>query len=302
MIPARMSASLSTFCAAFRASMAASLEYSISDDVNMFSTMVRGDGWGLGEIGTFVVGTIFAGDWYSAASRMFRQIQPPLSLFRVDWYGERPIATTLYLKFPHAPSESEFEHVLAAARPYRWSGPSPGTAANVLGLAGPTGVALRSRADGIEHISVYYRLEGTGWFSHDSISRLLEAAGLPVEAERIVTDSVTLARTCPLSVVGLDGGSSKSPATLKLDWSEVPPRSVYAVLVSKGIGAQALRRLDELSTGLRARRLSYFGMKYDAAGFAGWRAYFSTEPHRYAGLGAPLPHTKVRLTDRMPHY
>lgn len=301
---ADMALNLATFCAVFRASVGSSLEYSISDDLDTFGTMVRGDSNVLDTLGAFVIGTSFAGDWYSATARMFREMGPPASLFRVDWRADRPVAMTLYMKFAQAPTDSEFEHLLAAARPFRWYGPSPAAVGEAVGLAGPTGVALRSTAAGSGHTAVYYVVEARRRaLGRDALSRLLRAADVPCGAERILADSVTLAANCPLSVIGLDSGSPESRGALKFDWGEVPPRVARALLSSKGTRHRALTRLDELSSSLRARWLSYLGMKYASSGYAGWRAYFSTEPHRYIPAGLPSVQAGDRSRGaRMPHY
>jgi hypothetical protein len=279
--------------------LASSVEYSVSEETGKLGTMVRGDAGVVQAIGTFVSGTVLAGDWYSAAARMFQHIGPIASLFRVDWSVGRLVATTLYLKFPQPPNGAAVAETLACARPFRWHGPSPAAVAEAVGLAGPTGIALRGSASGSGHVAVYYLVEATpGTVTQNALSRLLEAADVSCAA-KVVADSVTLAPSCPLSVVGLDGGS---PGALKLDWGEVPSRVARAVVKSKGASHGALTRFDELSNNLRARWLSYLGMKYMSTGFAGWRAYFSIEPHRYIPAGLPSMQGRERASARMPHY
>jgi hypothetical protein len=265
--------------------------------------MVRGDDSLLDAIGAFVLGTPL-GDWCMASSRMFRRVRPTASLFRVDWRAERAVAMTLYTKFPKPPTDAEFTELVAVARPSVWYGPSPIAVAEALGLAGPTGIALRQTQAGSVQLAVYYRIEiRHRALAPSTIARLAEAANVSLSANRFAADSVTLSRTCPLSVIGLEGGSLESLGVLKFDWSEVPLRIARAFIASKGASPRALARFDELCNSFRARLLSYFGMKYNSAGFAGWRAYFSTEPSRYIPVGLPSVHAiDGSPGSRMPHY
>jgi hypothetical protein len=198
-----MTPDLATFCAHFRANVNSSLEYSVSGDTSIFGTMVRGDSLVLDRIRAFVLGTPFSGDWYVASERMFRQVNPTASLFRVDWRAQRAVATTLYLKFPNPPTDAEFAALLASARPSAWSGPSPIAMAEAVGLAGPTGIALRGVAAGCSRLAVYYQVEVTrGALGPGGLARLLKLGNFGCSAERIAADSVTLAQTSALSVIG----------------------------------------------------------------------------------------------------
>jgi hypothetical protein len=291
------------FCALFRASVTSSLEYSLSDDPDTFGTMVRGDAGVLDAVGAFVLGTPFAGAWYSAAVRSFRRLMPVASLFRVDWRAERPVATTLYMKFPHAPTDSALRDLLSVARPFGWHGPSPVAVAAAVGLAGPTGIGLRGTASGAGQVALYYLIEtARGALKPLMLRRLLATIDMS-GAERIVSDSVTLASSCPLSVIGLDGGSTEGLKSLKMDWGEVPIRVARALVASMGASPRALVHLNGLSNHLRARWLSYLSLKYASTGFAGWRAYFSTEPYRCISAGLPSLQGRERYAGaRMPHY
>jgi hypothetical protein len=299
-----MSPDLATYCAHFRTRAFSSLEYSVSDDLDTFGTMVRGDARILDAVKTFVAGTRFAGDWLSAASRSFQRIDPPASLFRVDWRDARPVAVTLYLKFQRAPTDSELSDLVASAAPLAWDGPSAAAVGEAVGLAGPTGIALRDTAAGTGQLSLYYLLESRNPPGRDTLFRLMQAAQVSCGAESILADSVTLARSCPLSVIGLDAGpASRGAPSLKFDWGEVPVLVARALISSKGASRGALTRFDGLANNLRARWLSYLALKYDSGGFAGWRSYFSTEPSRHLPVGrAPVQVRDRAPGSRMPHY
>jgi hypothetical protein len=295
--------SLAAFSALFRRSAVASLEYSIGDDPETFGTMVRGDAELVATIGAFIGSTSFAADWYAAAERMFQHIRPTVALFRVDWRGECALGATVYMKFRQPPNGAEIAATLAHALPFRWYGPSPTALAEALGLAGPSGIALRVLASGAGQLASYYLIEARNVLGAELAARVLGVAKVTCNPEVILRDSAILSRTCPLSVVGLDGGSPTSNGTLKLDWGEVRPRIARALIVSKGALPAALARFDKLSLYLRSRWLSYFSMKYGSSAYVGWRAYFSTEPHRHRAIALPAIHTgRPAPASRMPHY
>lgn len=211
------------------------------------------------------------------------------------------MGSTIYFNFPAPPNDAAFARIVEHARPYRWSGPSPAAVAAVLELPGPSGIALRAMANGDGQLAVYYRMTAIERRMDQSLlSELAVVAGTGAAASLIAND-VLLARPCELSVVGLDGDPA---GALKFDLIDVPLRTARQLLFSRAASGAAWSRLLAMCTALRAERLTYLGMKYSEAGFAGWRAYLSNEPRRQPRAAVPRMTVDVPIEEgsRTPHY
>jgi hypothetical protein len=259
--------------------------------------MVPGSAALLEELADWVRRYPFSERWYVAAQRLTAQISPDAMLFRIDWNGESPVALTWYSRFPRPPDEATFQGSMEHAAPWRWVGPDPCQIAKALGLPGPRGVALRVDEAGNGHTAVYFRVQcGFGAGNPLLPAPLLGACGLPgAIGEEVAADLTLLGATGDVEVVGVDQGEGiETVGALKVDPAGVPLSGALRLLAAKGARPDAQSRLTRLATSLRARSLSYMGLKYASAGFAGWRAYFSTEPARLTCAGS------VRIASRIP--
>ncbi|HZT60796.1 MAG TPA: hypothetical protein VFA21_19490 [Pyrinomonadaceae bacterium] len=294
------------FAHTFRWSLHSSIEYSFAEDVNTFGTMVPGDVSLLTRLEEFVAGTLFGGDWLVAVSRIAEYVRPDAYLFKVDWCQGLALALTLYFRFPQPPDEATFKATMIRARPFRWLGPSPQAVAASLKVPGPRGMGVRMDWRGRGHVAVYYRVTDDVREFGPRLVQLLRVCGLPEgHAPLIEQDLRPLYAPGEVGVIGIDGGASEyTVGSLKLDPANVPFYKAWSFLAAKGVSAPTLAALKELSNTLRAGSLSYLGAKYNADGFAGWKAYFSTEPHRLPQPGRAFIQVDgpTYPVARMPHY
>jgi hypothetical protein len=145
-------------------------------------------------------------------------------------------------------------------------------------------MALRVDSFGNRHSAIYYRIpthqvgnaQPTG-------PRLLEASGLPAEQAHLIREDLNLLGSdTEVAVIGMDQGSSAAcVGAIKVDPADVSVAMALRFLATKCVSPDARSRVESLASALRARKLSYLGLKYTAAGFAGWRAYFSSEPAHF---------------------
>jgi hypothetical protein len=264
-------------------------EFSVGDDLGSYGVMVPADGQILSEVAEWVAKCPYADDWFVAVRRLTDQVAPDAALFRADTSGHAVMALTWYLRFPRQPAGDEFRLAMRFARPWRWRGPDLAPVADALNVAGPRGVALRVDARGRTNTAVYFRVaEGWAGSSPANAAKLLTASGLTAHHAECVAQDV--AATCPNGTVGVvgieEGVGDSAAAALKLDPEGVPLPAALELLDRKCVAPAARRRVQYFATGLRARTLSYLGMKYTSQGFAGWRAYFSCEPVRSARAAA----------------
>ncbi len=285
----------------------ANVEFSVGDALGSHSTMVPASTALLGDLAEWVAAYPFTEAWFVAVQRLTAQVAPDAALFRIDWVGADPDALTWYLRFPEPPDQAMFQGAMLHARPWRWIGPDPGGVAGALGLPGPRGVALRVDSTGRARTAIYYRIWSTvGGPAQPAPGRLFDACGLSAGiAEQVAADLGVLGTSGEVEVIGLDQGEEEETVgALKLDPGDVPVPVALGLLASKGVSGGARSRVERLATSLRARALSYLGLKYTAAGFAGWRAYFSSEPARLPRAGTVSIAARAPGADRsrLPQY
>jgi len=103
-------------------------------------------------------------------------------------------------------------------------------------------------------------------------------------------------------VIGMDQGSSAAcVGAIKVDPADVSVVMALRFLASKCVSPDARLRVESLASALRARKLSYLGLKYTAAGFAGWRAYFSSAPAHF-GRTRIAPMASRTLLEEKPRF
>jgi hypothetical protein len=283
-----------------------SVEFSVSDDLRSHSTLVPAGEDLLRDVEQWAGAYAFCDVWLVAVRRLTAGLRPDAALFRIDWTDDVPTAFTWYFRFPAPPGDQEFHAVLRSARPLGWIGPGPQAVATALGVPGPRGVALRVDASGKARSAVYYRVDGSSFREPRAVlPRLLEACGLPGErAEEIERDVAALRPRAGVEVVGIDEGiDAGAVGAVKLDPADVPVTPALRWLASRGATDAVRGRVESMAASLHARTLSYVGLKYAAAGFAGWRAYYSSEPARARAAGSIAVTDRLRTDkSRMPQY
>ncbi len=273
----------------FGAAAHASIEYSFDANLDRHGVTVRGGDGFAGVVGEFARSTPFAAQWAWAIQRFDRRVQPDSFLFRVDWCADAVLALSLYCRFRHEPSDEAYADAMQAARPHVWQGPAPGVLAAVLGVPGPRGVGFRVHRSGALRVSAYFRVDSpVTILGPDALDRLMDASSFPAEvADRILADLEQIHPVGLAGIVGVDAGSPERGHALKFNSPDVPLANALAFLSSRGAEPAALARLGIVSRALRSPSVSYLGTRYDAAGFTGWRAYFSAEPAQHATAEAP---------------
>jgi hypothetical protein len=290
---------------AFRSVAWSNIEYSFDADPARYSVMIPGDDGFLSPFEQFAAAVPFAGDFAWKVRRFVNRVRPDAFLFRVDWRAGAADSLSLYCRFPVEPDDCEFADALAAAWPNSWSGPAPSAVAEVLGVPGPRGLALRAGSDGREAVSVYFRTDAlVGDFPSDAAERLLESVGHPADnAHTLRADLSELCRHGPLGVVGLDPPAADRPGALKFNPPNVPAERAFGFLAAKGARSERLKELAAVARSLRAVWLSYLGVRYGPSGFSGWRMYFSLVPHQLRSpLSPSIVTDRIALpTLRLPH-
>ncbi len=215
-----------------------------------------------------------------AVRRVSNFINPDAYLLRVDWSKGEVAALSLYSRFPQPPSESLFQAIMAHARPFRWDGRSPEAIASILGVAGPRGMGMRVSKNGNRHVALYYKVTSKiEELDEQLVGKLLHECKAPMElASQVTRDLKALYSPGELGVVGIDSESDNGTGAVKFDPSNVLFDKARRFLSTKSISPAILERLRAISNILRSQVLTYLGLKYGRNGFAGWKAYFSTEP------------------------
>ena len=294
------------FARIFREELSSQMEYSIDEAEGRHGTMVPGKEGFPTRVQRLAAVLPFAAEWAWGFRRFAEHVRPDAYLLRVDWSGGEALAVTSYCRFPFEPRDDAFSDAIARARPMRWSGPSPRAVGEVLGVAGPRGVAFRVDRAGAVRTALYYRVEADrSRLDPETCRELVRACGLDVDLADLILDDVrSLFPPGPVGVIGIDDGQDGVAGALKLDPANVPLRAASAFLADKGAPSKATGRVLRLAEILRARWLSYLGAKYGPGGFAGWRAYFSHEPARLAPAGSFRIASGRRATPtlRLPHY
>lgn len=294
------------FARVFREELSSNLEYSLDDHSDRYGTMISGGNKFLMQVREFASAFPFASEWEWAVRRFAEHVRPDAYLLRADWKGDNLLAVGVYCRFPYEPSDDTFRHAVNRARPLNWSGPSLQAVGKVLGTDGPRGIAFRVDRSGRYRSSVYFKLgaERTR-LGPTACHDLVRVCGFAEDvADMILQDVSNLYPPGPLGVIGLDDGPEGIAGSLKFNPANVFLPRALQFLSSKGIAERAIRRVVHMARLLRARWLSYLGLKYDSGGFIGWRTYYSYETNRLPAAGSfrivsersPLP------TLRLPHY
>jgi hypothetical protein len=277
----------SAFFATFRRDLYERLEYSFGEDAAVVGVMTAGAGDFVQRAAAFAASLPYAREWRRQVLAFAAAVHPLNYLIRADWRGRAIGDVTLYCRFPLAIPQDQVQHALSDAGFDEWSGPDAWDLARLLGLDAPTGIALRIDGSGRSHAAVYYRVEMAAAEFFGRALRLLLArlsfgaesnAMLEYDFPRLHTGNVT-------GVVGIDGGTH---AALKIDPANVPLPVALEFFRRRGASEQRVRQLAHVARSLAARRASYVGMKYDAAGFRGWKLYLSLMPCAMPNALAPV--------------
>jgi hypothetical protein len=299
---ARPGKSSKAFIRLFRLAAYTGVEYSFDEQEGRHGTTVRGDPGFVSYVEELAAAAPVAGEWAWAARRFADYVRPDSYLLRVDWEDDVIDCLSLYCRFPREPSDVEFDAAMERAKPLHWSGPSPRRVAEVLGQPGPRGVGLRVDRAGRHHVAVYYTVATViERLPAAAIEQLIDVCGLPgALVETVHSDVASLyPPPGPVGVIGIDAG----PTAIKLNPANVPFERAFAFMTARGAAATRIRGLREIANALRARWLTYLGVRYAARGFSGWKAYFSTVPLRLASATAPVVLGRSAIpTLRLPHY
>jgi hypothetical protein len=247
----------------------------------------------------------FAGDWATSAQRLIDAILPDALLLRLDSVAGRLDALTVYLRFPTDAKASVLAAQLGrASRLQVEPGPLAALTA-VLGCDGARGIGLRIGPGG-QRLAVYFKVErDLQAFSRETVGRLLGQCGWDdANALAIAADLRELHPGGSVGVIGVDLDGAGHIASLKCDPANVPLARAEAFLRAKNAPLERIGACSQLAQLLRAKSLSYVGVKYGRDGFAGWRLYFSFRPCAAAGVGQPtlLTDAPRSASLRMPHY
>jgi hypothetical protein len=141
-------------------------------------------------------------------------------------------------------------------------------------------MAVRTDETGTLMLAVYFRSTiTTRDLSRQLVHDTVAACGFEESTgEDLSTDLERVFGPGTVGVVGIDPGAEGTVSAMKLNPANVPLERAYAHLRSRGVPVSALHRISTLALALRARVLSYLGLSFGPAGFAGWRAYFSLQP------------------------
>jgi hypothetical protein len=246
------------------------------------------------------------GTWLSTVQRLVAAMLPNAILLRIDTDGRRIGALTAYLRFPQEPAAPALQALLGATSRLHVRPDTVAALAQALGCPGARGLGIRTDADGGERLAVYFRVErDVHAFGAAALQQLAGALGWPDDAcAPIARDLRALHPGGSVGVIGVDVAQDGDIAALKCDPANVPLARALPFLQQQGASPERIDACLSLCRALRARTLSYVGVKYDRSGFAGWRLYFSYRPHGAARNGQPalLIDTPGTAALRMPHY
>jgi hypothetical protein len=300
-----MLASAPLFSALFQRALFLNVEFSISEDVRSQTLMVPADAASLRDMESWIETYPFADEWFVAVRNLTREVAPDAALFRIDLQATAVSTFSWYLRFPTPPGDETFAEAMQYARPFRWHGPSPASIASSMNLPGPRGLGLRVHADGRSNSALYYRAENVSpGKALVALEHLVIACGLNASVAAEAGADLKLISAAELSVVGIDQGSAEQAGALKFNLGDVPVATATGWLARKGAAPCVCERVQRAATVLKARTLSYLGLKYNQRGFAGWRAYFSCEPARGASLRSinMVGSGSMRGKTRLPQY
>ena len=100
-----------------------SVEFSVSDATDAYSTMVPASAELFDDLRDRLGTLPFADAWLVAVERLMAHLAPDAALFRIDWQRAQPVAFTWYVRFPGPPDDDRFDGIMAYAQPWSWSGP-----------------------------------------------------------------------------------------------------------------------------------------------------------------------------------
>jgi hypothetical protein len=285
---------------------ASNVEYSIDhrEGVQGITVPLRGD------VGTALARVAAAarlpGTWLSTVQRLIAAMLPNAILLRIDTDGRRIGALTAYLRFPQEPAAPALQALLGATSRLQVRPDTLAALAQALGCPGARGIGIRTGAEGDQRLAVYFRVErDVHGFGAAALQQLAGALGWPDDAcGPIARDLRALHPGGSVGVIGVDVADDGDIAALKCDPANVPLARALPFLQQQGASPERIDACLSLCRALRARTLSYVGVKYDRSGFAGWRLYFSYRPHGAARNGQPalLIDTPGTAALRMPHY
>jgi len=297
---------LAEFAQAFRDQAYIGVEYSYDDVESRRSMTVAGKPGFAVRAATFAGSLPFAADWAWAVQQFTSFVHPDAYLLRVDSRAEEIIGLTLYCRFPIEPVDSEFEASAIYLRPLQWEGPAPSKMALVLGVRGPRGIGVRVNKRGELATALYYAVDSpTIRLARDTLPQLVELCGLPPHLTHTILEDVReLYNPGPVGVIGIDSAGVNSGNALKLNPANVPLDRAFKFLKRKLAPDRRVTQIAQIAGSLRAIWTSYFGCKYSANGFDGWRVYFSIQPGMTSAPVAPrIAIEKIcKPTIRLPHY
>ena len=277
------------FSAAFRSHAWRATEYSFDARPGWHGTMVAGGPGFFDSIAAYAGGLSFAADWLWQLRRFVAAANPDSYLFRVDWFEGVPRKLTAYCRFPVEPDAASFDRAVERIGPTRWTGPSTDAVAGALGLEGPRGIGFEVDLGGVPDLSTYFRVPAdTRALPNGATARLAAAAGLDAAlADHIERDLRALYTGGTVGVIGVDNGLDGQTDALKFNPPNVALETAIEFLAAKGARPSRIADIVTVAHALRARWMSYLGVRYGAAGFAGWRVYLSVAPQRFPPPLAP---------------
>ncbi len=258
----------------FRRELGSQVEYSFTIDPRWWGIMVIGRG------DHFLAKTAWAAQgfdrterWSATAAQLVRRLTPDVIGFRADCHDATVERATVYLRLPMTTSECALNAALSVTAPDA-AILTPHRLAHLVGAPAPSIISLRLARSGEMQMSIYCDLPPSRKPLITRVESVVRELALPASVSDQVESMLTTLDfgTAP-SVLGIDLAARSDDRAVKLDIPNPPVDAVLAALRRLPTPDRAREQLVGALVTLRRQTCTYFGVKFGAAGFEGWKAY-----------------------------